>query len=134
MIVSYEARRRLVSYHSQGSEYTLDLLTQNVTPPSPQDLKRTAEAMAGNVEVQYFGEKRTWGITIIPLQRSSALFALVDEFLSSTADGQIFTFDPYGNGGAMAVIRADEGYSLTPFQEIDGPNDYFSVSFQVREL
>jgi hypothetical protein len=95
------------------------------------------QAIAGNVETLFFGEVRTWGVTLAPVRISEA--AIYYEFLRSTADGQQFTFDPYGSSGhsiaVIQVVRADEGYSEASFQREgrNGSTDWVTLGFQVRE-
>lgn len=134
MRVEYVARRRLAPAHSAGTTYTLDLELEDLQPPSPERIAEVQESMAGNVEVVYLGERRIWSVTIIPTQRSSAGFGLIDEFLSSVADGQVFNMDPYDNGQTLQVMRHSNTYTLTLFKQINGPDDYYSIAFQVREV
>lgn len=128
------AKRRLASGHSANSTYTLTVELETLEPPSADDLKEVAESMAGNVETIYFGTRRIWNATIAPVALSSDSFSLIDEFLSSTADGQEFSFDPYETGTPLTVVRNDKGHQLSKFVSIDGPNDYVRIAFQVREV
>lgn len=132
--VTYEARRNLVSYHVSGSDYSLDLDTSALAPPSGSDIKTRTESLNGSVETLYFGRKRIWSATTIPVQASSGLCALIYEFLGSTADGQEFAFDPYGTGELLTVIREDDGYTSSIFSQINGVDDYLQFTFQVREV
>jgi len=131
--VTYEARREIVSYHFEGSDYSLTFDISDLKRPSGGDLKTTTESLDGSTETLYFGRKKVWGVTTAPVQVSSALAALLYEFLGSTADGQEFTFDPYGNGG-FQVVREDEGFTESTFQPINGVDDYVQFGFQVREV
>lgn len=131
---TYLARRGLVSYHMSGGSYSIDFGTTAIARPNGSDLKHKTESLSGAVETLFFGERRIWAITTVPMQISSAQAQLMYEFLRSTADGQEFVFDPYGNGGLLTVIREDDGYTESPFSEIDGVNDYVRFGFQVREV
>lgn len=136
--VTYEARRGLVTYHASGSNYTLDFDITSLKRPNGSDLKVKTKSISGNVETLFFGEQRIWQATIAPVQANSAVAGLLYEFLRSTADGQQFTFDPYGRADnavqSMAVIREDDGYTEETFQEIDGVGDYVKLTFSVREI
>lgn len=134
---TYIARRELVSYHVAESEYTLDFEVSTLGRPSGGDLKTKTESLDGTVETLYFGRRRIWSLTTAPVQLSSALYALLVEFLESTADGQEFELDPHGASGnpaqPMTVIREDDGFSEAAFSPIDGVNDYVQLSFSVRQ-
>ena len=138
MYVIYEARRGLVPYHTLGVSYSVDFDTTDVVPPNGDDLKTQQESISGKIETCYYGERRVWSLTTIPLQQRSAAALILLEFLRSTADGQGFILDPYGyvdrSVSPLTVIRADNGYKCAKFQDIDGVNDYFKYSFQVREI
>jgi len=135
--VVYQASRALAPAHIAGVDYELQLKISDLIRPSGGDLKEMPQAIAGNVETLFFGEVRTWGVTLAPARISEA--QILYEFLRSTADGQQFTFDPYGSVGhgiaAMQVVRADDGYTESTFQREgrNGSTDWVSLSFQVRE-
>lgn len=133
----YLAQRGLVTYHTIGVSYSLNFDTSDVVPPSGDDLKTRQESISGVVETNYYGERLIWSITTTPVQRSSAQALLLREFLRSTADGQQFTFDPYGiednEVEPLTVIREDSGFTRDKFQEIDGPTDYERYTFSIRE-
>jgi hypothetical protein len=135
--VVYQASRALVPAHIVGVDYELALTISDLIRPSGGDLKEMPQAIAGNVETLFFGEVRTWSVTLAPVRISEA--AIYYEFLRSTADGQEFTFDPYGSVGhniaVMQVVRADDGYTEASFQREgrNGSTDWVTLGFQVRE-
>jgi hypothetical protein len=132
--VTYEARRDLVPYHVSGSDYSFDFEISDLGRPQGGALRNRTESLNGATETLYFGRRRIWSATTIPMQLSSALAGLMQEFLGSTDDGQEFSFDPYGDGNVLTVTREDEGASQPTFSVIDGPNDYVQFAFQVREV
>lgn len=136
--VTYEARRGLAPGHVVGETYSLPLSIASLTRPDGGDLKEVAQSISGDVEVQYFGSIRVWSVTLAPVRVSEA--GNFYEFLRSTADGQTFTFDPYGSDGhpvsLMNVVRSDSGYTDAEFQREGkgGNSDLVSLGFQVREV
>lgn len=136
--VTYEARRALAPNHSSGTAYTLALAISDLQRPQAEDLKIMTPSLSGYVETLYFGEMRKWGVTLAPVQIREA--AIYYEFLRSTADGQIFTFDPYGSEGydvlSLQVVRADSGYTESVFQREGrgGLTDWATLGFQVSEV
>jgi hypothetical protein len=135
--VSYIARRQLAPSHFAGTTYSLPLRLTEITPPSGGALKTTQESMDGSIETLYFGRRRVWGITLAPVQIHLA--AELYEFLESTDDGQLFTFDPYGSEEVpvrlLNVMRADDGYTESTFQREGkgGHTDWVTLGFTVRE-
>jgi hypothetical protein len=134
----YTARRGVVSYHTIEEPYHINFQTSVVTRPDGGDIKVVQESLTGRKETQFYGEKRIWSLTTIPIQLGSAAEGLILEFLRSTADGQTFQLDPYGFDGAavhqMSVTREDSAYAESLFKEIDGVTDYVQYAFQVREF
>lgn len=78
-----------------------------------ETLKSSQRSLSGRRETLYFGKIATWDITFFPVPNEEADW--IREFLDSTADGQVFTLDPYGTRDspvmAMAVTREDAGYT-----------------------
>lgn len=135
--VTYQAKRSLAPFHVAAESYDLPLTISDLKRPDGGDLKEVQQSLDGSVETQWYGEVRIWSITLAPVRVNEA--AILFEFLRSTSDGQIFTFDPYGSIGhpvaSMSVIRADTGYTDTPFQREGkgGYTDWTTLGFQVRE-
>ena len=135
---SYVARRALAPGHASGSPYGLPMSLTDVQAPSAGTLRTVTKTLSGAVETLFFGEERIWSLTLAPVRRRDA--ALLYEFLRSTADGQVFAFDPYGTEGQnvqrMNVVREDAGYTETPFARDGrgGLTDWVTLAFQVREV
>ncbi len=135
--VTYIARRSLAPSHFVETSYTFALSITDVRRPTAGALKRMPESLSGVVETLYFGRGRTWIVQLAPVQIHLAQIHY--EFLESTDDGQVFTFDPYGTEDfprwAMNVKRADDGYSEDIFQREGrgGLTDWVSLGFTVRE-
>lgn len=135
--VTYIARRRLAPNHFAGTSYELPLSISDLRRPSEGDLKRVIKSLSGAVETLYFGRERIWQVTLAPTPINEA--ALLYEFLESTADGQVFAFDPYGARESpsqpLNVVREDMGYTeeVVTRQGLGGFTDYVRLSFSVRE-
>lgn len=136
--VTYTARRALAPGHVAEETYTVPISIADLKRPDGGDLKEVQQALSGKAEIQWYGEVRTWSVTLAPVRVTDA--AILFEFLRSTADGQTFVFDPYGSEGhpvsQMNVMRADTGYTDAPFQNVGagGYTDWVSLGFQVREV
>jgi len=136
--VTYIARRRLAPNHFAGTTYSLPLsILGELQRPTGGDLKQVQASLSGKRETLYFGRDRIWRVPLEPIAIDEA--ANLYEFLESTADGQIFTFDPYGNGDSpglpLTVARADSGYEEVSSirQGLGGLTDYVRISFEVVE-
>lgn len=131
---SYTATAGLIAGHQENVGYVVDFKISELTPPAGGAIVTKQESLNGTVETNWYGEKRIWTVKTQPYERSSALSGRIREFLRSTADGQVFVFDPYGAGtDAVSVIREDEGYSEDLFVQVDGRNDLVQFGFQLRE-
>ena len=136
--VTYEARRGLAPTHVAGSNYSVALSLSDLQRPPGRDLKVMTETLAGNTETLYFGEVRKWAVTLAPMRVSEA--DIYYEFLRSTADGQVFAFDPYGsaehNIQLLQVVRADSGFTEETFQREGrgGLTDWVRLGFEAREV
>lgn len=130
---TYVARRELAPNHFAGTAYTLPL---NLTDfrGSGTDLKVKNRVISGRrAEIVYFGRVKTWHVMLEPMPDDES--NLVREFLESTADGQIFTFDPWGQQPAparqMSVQREDERHTEEPFLGAGGRYDWIVFSFDI---
>lgn len=135
--VTYTARRALAPSHIAEEVYTLPLSISDLKRPDGGVLKEEKQSLSGKVETQFYGEARVWSVTLAPVRVMDA--TILFEFLRSTADGQTFTFDPYGSAGhavsLLSVVRADTGYTDASFQTEGkgGYTDWITLGFQVRE-
>lgn len=133
----YEARRRLAPNHASGTSYSLPLLITDVFPPSGGALKVSPVSLNGTVETLYHGRERIWTVRLAPVQIHLA--DLLYEFLESTDDGQLFTFDPYGSEDlprqVLSVVRSDSSYTEETFlrEGRGGHTDWVTLGFAVRE-
>lgn len=136
---TYIARRELAPGHTDGGSYTLPLtLTQDGFEYIGKDLKDTQKSLSGAVETLYFGRERIWAITLEPVTDEESV--LIREFIESTADGQEFTFDPYGSDDVpssrqITAKRNDDGAKEAVFLRTGDPGgaDLIQFSFEVRE-
>lgn len=134
---TYTAKRGLVSYHTADANYTISFDLSLAQRPSGGDLKQTQKSISGVLITNYYGEDRVWNVQTTPVQIGSPAEQLLVEFLRSTADGQPFTFSPYGDVGSdpgFSVERSDDGYTEEVFQVIDGVLDYVRFGFKLKEV
>lgn len=136
-LVTYIARRSLVSGHVLDENYSLRLSMTPASERSVQDLKNPQRSLAGNTETQFFGQVQNWSVQLAPCGLQDA--DLIREFLDSTADGQSFLFDPYGTEAratrwVLSVVRDDEGYSETRVVTVGrgGEDDFIQFTFRLR--
>ena len=135
--VTYTAKRGLVPHHAVNVAYTLSIELSVAQRPAGGDIKQVQKSISGVQVTNYYGEDRVWSIQTAPVQIGSSIEKLLIEFLRSTADGQPFTFSPYGDVGAdpgFSVERCDDGYSEETFQVIDGVLDYVRFGFKLKEV
>lgn len=133
---NYVASESIIPIHAAGTQYTLQFQLQ-IADQGNKIEKAEPRALAGNKETLYFGRTRTWMIT---LDRTPVLeMPLIEEFLYSTADGQVFTFDPYGSPlnpvRPMVVDRQDMGHTVRRAVLTGDPvhTDLFEFSFELNE-
>lgn len=134
---NYTARRSLAADHVAEGVYDLIVETTPDSVRHVQDLKNTNQSLNGHVETQFFGQTEAWDIQLAPVHSTDV--DLIREFLDSTADGQLFIFDPYSmdidtSGWSMSVVRDDSGYTETRFASLGngGADDFIQFSFRVR--
>lgn len=117
---TYTAKRSVISGHSAGTAYTLNL---RVTEQGLQigrkvgaDVQRT---LSDKTETLYYYGKTSWNVAV--LVTSSTELAALQEFLHSVEAQESFTFSPYGVSGNMGttytVRRVNANYSL---ERLDG--------------
>ena len=132
---SYVARRELAPNHFVATTYTLPLALTEFRETGSADLKVRNEVLSGKrAEIIYFGRRKCLRVTLEPMPEEES--AIVREFLESTADGQIFDFDPWGEAASpvrqMQVQRQDDRHSETPFLGAGGQYDWVVFGFDLR--
>lgn len=134
--VRYVAAESVMVGHLASITYEFDVqLTR--ADRSIEILKSSQRSMAGNKETLFFGRIATWQVTLFPVPAIEA--DLYREFLDSTANGQVFVFDPYGQSGhnvnPLQVDREDQGYTERRVNITGDPmySDYLEFSFTVSE-
>lgn len=130
--VTYTASRELVSGHTAGLSYYIDIPTESLSPIF-DGKKNQHVALNGATEVIEYSAFRKWQITTQPLLRNSATYNAFKEFLNSCRVGEAFSFDAYGTYAApVSVVSAIlEGYWTETRENGSG---YFKFSFELREL
>jgi hypothetical protein len=104
---------------------------------SVEQLRSGQRSLSGKREVLFFGQIVRWEVVMFPIPAIEA--DLYREFLDSVADGQVFTFDPYGTRDApvraLAVELDDDSYTERRVTITGDPeySDYLEFSFRVSE-
>lgn len=132
---TYVASESIIPLHVAGAQYTIEFRVQ-AADKATEILKREPRSLSGVKETLYFGRKVTWHIVLEPVTGSES--ALIEEFLDSTADGQIFQFDPYGGAQNhkqfMTCDREDAGVAKRRFVRTgDYLVDAYEFSFDVNQ-
>jgi hypothetical protein len=136
--VTYVARRGLAPLHSASTTYTMSLPALERFDPRRETRIEQQRSLSGAQESRYYHGKMLWSVQLEPLYAEDA--ALVLEFLKSTEDGQIFTFDPVGSPDSpspqsLSVVRSDQGHTEQRLIQRGrgGADDVFSYGFEIRE-
>jgi hypothetical protein len=135
--VLYTAARSVISGHTAGNSYTLDLALRE------KDRKRRvkkdiAESLDGHVFTTYHHGRVSWSIKSRPLTLTETL--AWREWLDSVEDGQLFSFDPDFAAGASphhyrGVILEGSQYSEQRVESGTSQADHrFVFSVELREV
>lgn len=134
--ITYVARRSLATGHVLGVTYSIetDLMQAD---RGVRYLRERQQSLSGHVETNFFGSTAIWTIRTLPLPYEDT--EILREMLDSTADGQEFSFDPYGTPDVavrlLTVVREDDGHDEERIVEVgDWQVDRFGFSFQLREV
>lgn len=134
--VQYEARRSLVSGHTAGGLYILNLRVTSCD--RKRDVERTQKrAMSGKTFTMYTRGDVVWSCETIPLKGADA--DEMREFLDSVEDGQVFQFDPLNWGGASpgafrSVVISSDGYTENRVTQRGVPSDdHYKFRFSFHE-
>lgn len=131
MLITYIARRSLISGHVAGNAYTLSIGTTAVQK-SRKARKSAQRALSGATETFYFGADDEWSVTFEPV-RGAQRDALV-EFLNSTESGDTFSADVRGLAPLppVNVRRADDGYQESDFMPVGSfTTDWLQMSMTI---
>lgn len=136
--VTYVARRGLAPNHSETTTYTVALPALERLDPRREIRVERQRSLSGAQESRYYHGKTAWSVQLEPMYAEDA--AVLLEFLKSTEDGQIFTFDPVGlpdtpSPQMVSVVRIDDGHTEQRLIQRGrgGADDVFSYSFEIRE-
>lgn len=138
--VVYTASRSLISGHTVGGVYSLDLSCDSPggLEPRREVSRRRIPVISGKASevLRYYG-RMEWQVRLAPL--SGAALLAVQEFLDSVEDAT-FTFDPYGTVAVpVAAVSAEivsDGYAMqrrAP-RGNGGASDYFTIGFTVAVI
>jgi hypothetical protein len=134
--VQYEARRSLISGHTEGTTYTIDLLL-TVCDRKRDTERKQQRAMSGKTFTLYQRGDVVWNCETIPVTGTAA--DQIREFLDSVEDGQVFYFDPLNWAGTSpndfrAVVITTDGYTENRYTQRGAPaSDHFKFRFSFHE-
>ena len=136
--VTYIARRSLVSGHSVGAAYSINLAL-TAKDRVRRSLGKTAVALGGQSWTTYHRGEVHWRLTTRPLTLTET--RNMREFLDSVEDGQYFTWDPTYIAGASPSDRRNvrlESSSYTESRAVqrgdDQSGDRFVFTLELREV
>lgn len=134
--VRYEARRSLVSGHTEGGLYTLNLSLTDCDRKRDTERKQQS-SLSGKVYTTYHRGDTVWTCETAPVR--GAARDQMREFLDSVEDGQVFSFDPYHWGGVSPddmrpVVIQSDGYTESRYIMLGSDtSDWFKFRFIMRE-
>ena len=128
-VITYTAKRSLISGHSAGTIYDLEI-PANVWTPT--DERRTEEvvSLSGKTQTRLHRVDEIYQFGSVPVD-SASLQAQMTEFLRSVAGGELFIIDVYGTIASPVnplTVRLSGNYDITRL----GTMAYLSYSFKVR--
>lgn len=128
----YTAKRSLVSGHTAGTDYDLDLEADRIDGPGGREEINERKALDGTSQTIFHRLEEIWEFRVFVASQSD--LAALREFLDSVADRQAFTFDPYGTVASPddpktgKLVRRDE----TPSRQ--GAGTTWSIGFRIRVI
>lgn len=134
--VTYRASNSLIPFHVASAQYTIDFSVQSADKQSDIS-KREQRSLSGVKETLFYANTVKWMVKTGPILAAEC--DLFEEFLDSTADGQVFTFDPHGSSQAplasMLCDREDTGWQRRRMTITGDPqySDHYEYSFQVSQ-
>jgi hypothetical protein len=130
-VITYIAKRRLVSGHVEGSSYALEVLLAQ-WDWMPKDHKEVVTSTSGIRVERFYREESQYQVTI-DRQTDPAIIEQVREFARSVSRGEAFQIDEQGTLAAP-VNPIDVVMEANSYQETRVPRThYFKFSFKVIE-
>lgn len=132
----YVAAESIMTGHVNGVTYDFDWPIQ-MADRTVKTLREQPASLSGKTETLYFGKQSRWSVTLAPVLAQERF--LIEEFLDSVANGQVFSFDPHGTElrpqRLLQVVRDDEEYTVRRKTITGQPEelDYLEYSFSVLE-
>ena len=125
--VTYTASRSLISGHSSGLSYSIDLRIAARTPRTKRE-GREHKSLSGNKE--YFLHRLEKFFSLQSAMLTQAELDQYIEFLDSVAGGESFTFDAYGTVASPdnpQLATLDGDYSVSQASTVP----HYRVTFTV---
>lgn len=129
-LVTYIATRHLVSPHTGGEQIPLSLKLKR-KDKSRKVERQIQRSNSGKAYIVYKYGSETWRCQTPPLAFTDA--EDMREFLSSAED-QIFSFDPFDSRGTRQVILVSRSTEQRRQAGTGESTDYFSFTFTVEAV
>ena len=129
-VITYIARRSLVSGHVEGDEYAIEI-PFNQWDDAPEKEESGVVTLSGKPYDRLHRIDMFYDAGTVPVD-DKILIAQMREFLYSVYGGEEFTVDPLGT-----IAAPDQGYAVKlkgKHKETRTQNTYFSFSFRVRAV
>ena len=123
--ITYTAKRSLISGHTAGEEYTIDLPLEDWTPESEPETNSVTSLGGKKFESLHRVEK-SWSVGSAPMD-DSVLIETLDEFFDSVAAGEVFDIQPFLTAYTCTIIGK-------PRWTLVNAVGFYSVAFKVRKF
>lgn len=136
--IKYQITRAVVAGYTIGAQHVFSPPLRDKDPKRTSHSRRST-SMGGVTYTTYYYGSTSWDAETTPV--NATYLALLDMFLQSVEDGQVFTFDPYYAAGASPsdvrnVILDTTSYA--PTRKVrrgnGGAGDLYTLSFKMLEV
>lgn len=124
-LITYTAKRSLISGHTTGEEYTIELPLSDWTPSS-EPVTEKADALSGKRFTTLSRIEKSWSAASIPTD-DAAILSQMEEFLDSVAGGEVFIINPFGGQDYTCEIDGKPKWSLV------NSVGFYAISFTARK-
>ncbi len=123
-LFEYTPARQILAIHEDENGWPVFLEIDLIAAEPESEVRKTVHRSASGRSMETLNESvdRIWQLQFAPVKGEAA--ALLNEFLASTAEGEIFRAWFYGTEAApRSLRRTDSGYSREPFVMQGGEDD-----------
>lgn len=123
--ITYTAQRSLVSGHTAGTEYALEVPFEEWTPQSQPNTDET-ESLSGRVFTTLHRIDKMWRVGIMETE-DQAVLDQMEEFFDSVAAGEVFTINALGTPRVVKIQGA-------PSWNRTSTIPHYAATFTVRKV